>query len=320
MAEEKTRNTKLGFFVLAGTLLLVTALYLIGSKQNLFGSTFRLKARFNNVNGLMQGNNVRFAGIDVGTVESVNIVSDTAVDVVMQIEKNVQAFIKKNAIAAVGTDGLMGNKLVNINSVKEAAPPVEENDALLTLKPIEMDEMVRTLDITNTNMQVITGNLRSITDKINSKGNLWNLLLDTIISENIKSSVVNIKAMSNQGLMVTGDLRDLLSGVKNGKGSIGALITDTLLSGKIRQTVVQLKMISDTAASITGNLAPLSRQLKQGKGNLGILMKDTMLVHNLNKGILSLDTGAIGFNQNMEALKHTWPLKKYFRKKMQSKK
>lgn len=319
MANEGSRNLRLGLFVSIGTILLVTALYLIGNKQNLFGSTFRLSAQFYNVNGLMKGNNVRFAGIDVGTVESVEIVNDTAVRVVMQVEKKVQAFIKKNAIVSVGTDGLMGNKLVNINSVKTPAPPVQENDELSTLKPIEMDEMVRTLDVTNQNIRVITGNLRSITDKINSKGNLWNLLLDTVISENIKSSVVNIKLMSNQGLMITGDLHGLLQQVKNGKGGIGALITDTLLSGRINQTIVQLKSISDTAAIITGNLAPLSRQLKQGKGNLGILLQDTMLVHNLNKSILSLDTGAVNFNQNMEALKHTWPLKKYFKKKAKKK-
>ena len=91
----------------------------MGSKQNLFGSTFSISANFYNVNGLMQGNNVRYAGIDVGTVESITIINDTSVKVVMVIEKKIQPYIKKNALASIGTDGLMGNKLVNINSIKD---------------------------------------------------------------------------------------------------------------------------------------------------------------------------------------------------------
>src|SRR5689334_12869651 len=108
MSKELTRNIRLGIFVLAGTVFIIVMLYLIGSKQNLFGSTFRISAQFYTVNGLMEGNNVRFAGIDVGTVEKVEIISDSTVNVVMLIEEKIRPYIKKNAIASVGTDGLMG--------------------------------------------------------------------------------------------------------------------------------------------------------------------------------------------------------------------
>lgn len=81
----KNRNIRLGLFIATGTVLLVAALYLIGNKQNLFGSTFKISAQFKNVNGLMSGNNVRFGGIDIGTVKSVEIISDSSVNVVMII-------------------------------------------------------------------------------------------------------------------------------------------------------------------------------------------------------------------------------------------
>src|SRR4051812_7579627 len=149
MAANTKRNIRLGIFVIAGTVLLIAALYLIGSKQNLFGNSFRLQARFYNVGGLMQGNNVRFAGIDVGTVEWVRIENDTVVLVSMLLDKDVQKFIRKNAVATVGTDGLMGNKLVNINSGGDLAPQVENGDEIRSRRPVEMDEMVRTLDVTN---------------------------------------------------------------------------------------------------------------------------------------------------------------------------
>ncbi len=312
--EANSRNIRLGLFFLLGTVFLIGALYFIGSKQNLFGSTFRISANFYNVNGLMKGNNVRFAGINVGTVESVEIVSDSSVSVVMLIEESAGKFIKKNALASVGTEGLMGNKLVNINSGGKESLSVTDGDVLKTLRPIEMDEMIRTLSATNNNVEVITSNLRNITDKINSKNSLWSLLMDTVVAENIKSAFVNIKVISNQGVMITGNLKDITDGFKSGKGSIGALITDTVISSKIKQTIIKFERISDTAAVLSGNIAAIVKNLKAGKGSAGVLLSDTMLIHNLNKSVSTIDKGAGNFNENMEALKHSWPFKKYFKK------
>ncbi len=310
---DKNTNTKLGLFVLIGSTLLIAALYFIGTKQNLFGNTFKISANFHNVNGLMKGNNVRFAGIDVGTVESVEIINDSLVNVEMLIEEKTKSYIKKNSIATVGTDGLMGNKLVNINSAGIPALSVQENDVLKSLMPVEMDEMVRTLNVTNENIKVISSNLRTITDKINSKNSLWNLLLDTTVAQNLKASVVNIKLMSSQALYVTGDLKNITNDIKHGKG-IGALITDTTFSSQVNQTVVRLHKVSDSAAIVTGNVSQIVNRLKQGYGSAGVLLNDTAIIYNLNTGIKNISNGAGNFNENMEALKYSWPFKKYFKK------
>jgi len=319
MAKEVSRNLRLGWFVTIGTVLLIGALYLVGNKQNLFGSTFTITAKFYNVNGLMVGNNVRFAGIDVGTVKSVEIVTDSSVNVVMIIEKKVQRFIKKNAIANVGTDGLMGNKLININAGFDGASGVEEGDELKALRPVEMDDVARTLTATNDNLKVITGNLRSITDKINSKNSLWNILMDTVIAENVKAAIVNVKRISNQSLMITGDLKGMTEGIKKGKGMLGALTTDTLLSSKINQAVVQLNKLSDTAAIVTGDISSIVKNLKEGKGSMGVLLNDTSLVTNLNKSMENIKSGTGSFNENMEALKVSWPFRKYYKKQAKQK-
>jgi len=314
MAQENFRNIRLGLFVAAGTIVIVIALYLIGSKQNMFGSTIRVTAKFYNVNGLTQGNNVRFAGINVGTVESVDIENDTLVAVVMLLKEEVQAYMKNNSIAAVGTDGLMGNKLVNIISSKEPASLVKDGDELLTRRPLDMDDMVKTLASTNENINVISGNLRTITENLQKKNSVLGVLMDTAVADNIRSVVVNLRLMSNQGLMVTGNLKFLSQQMKEGKGTIGALIMDTVLAGRIDQTIVKLSMFSDTAAIISGDISELVRGLKNGQGSLGLLLTDTMVVHNLNKSILSIDTSAVKFSDNMEALKYSWPFKKYYKK------
>lgn len=311
---QDSKNTKLGLFVVIGTLVLIAALYFIGTKQNLFGNTFELMAKFRNVNGLMKGNNVRFAGIDVGTVKSIDIINDTAVDVVMLVEKKIQPYIKKNAVAGIGTDGLMGNKLVNINSSPWPSASVVENDVLATINPIEQDDMMRTLNATNENVKAISSNLRAMTDKLNGENNLWSLLMDTVVAGNLKTSVVNIKLMSNQALSVTGNLKGITDHIKNGKGSVGALIMDTSFASGIHQTIVNLQKVSDTAAIITGDLSFILKRLKQGQGSVGVLLNDTSFVYSLNKSLKSIDKGAGNFNENMEALKYSWPFKKYFRK------
>ena len=314
MAKEASKNIRLGVFVLAGTILLVAALYLIGNKQNLFGNTFRISAEFYNVNGLMPGHNVRFSGIDVGTVESVEIISDSSVKVVMVIEQDIRPYIRKNAIATIGTDGLMGNKLVNINSAKDYAEPIEEGDILATTRPIEQDEMIRTLNATNENMQVITSNLRTITDRINSQNTLWSLLMDTVVAENVKASIVNIRVASNQSAILTGNLTNITNDIRNGKGTLGALITDTTMAGDLKQIIVKFEDLNDSVAIITGNVSEIVNGIQNGKGSVGILLNDTTLVHNLNEGINKINTGSTLLNEDLEAVRESWPFRRYFRK------
>lgn len=315
MTREMTRNMRLGAFVITGTVLLIAALYMIGNQQNLFGSTFRISAGFYNVNGLMEGNNVRFAGIDVGTVEKIEIINDTSVNVTMIIENRVKKFIRKNAIASVGTDGLMGNRLVNINSQEIPGGQIQEGDTLHSLRPIEMDEAMRTLHTTNHNLKVITDNLRNITQRISSRNSLWNLLMDTAVAENVKASVVHIKMVSGQSAVITGNLRDIIEDVKKGKGNLGALIADTSISSRITQAVVRFERISDTAALISGNVSRIIHKIESGQGSVGILLNDTSFVHNLNLSMDNIREGSASLNENLEALKYSWPFKKYFRKK-----
>lgn len=312
---EGNKNIKLGAFVLAGTVFLILAFYFIGSKQNLFGGTFRITAKFYNINGLMKGNNVRFSGIDIGTVEAIEVVSDTSINVVMAIEKDMRVFIKKNAVASIGTDGLMGNKLVNINPGSGHSSSIAEGDELRTLNPLEMDDMVRTLSSTNENMKVITANLRAVTDKFNSDNSLWNLLTDTVLAKNVRNAVVSFKLTGEHTAVVTGELSEIVKNIKAGKGTVGTLLTDTVLSQRLQQTIVNVKAISDSVVIISGNFNDISKKLKNGKGSIGALLMDTSFVHNLNQSLIIIKQGAGGFNENMEALKYSWPFKKYYKRK-----
>lgn len=314
MEKDNPRNIKVGLFVIIGTILLIAAFYFIGNQQNLFGKTFRISANFNNVNGLQSGNNVRFGGINVGTVERVEITSDSTIKVVIIIDEKTNKYIKKNALVSIGTDGLMGNKLVNINAVNQSSAIVENGDVLKTLHPIETDDMIRTLNRTNEDVAVIAKNLKKFTEQINNSKGLWRIINDTVIADDVKSAIANLKTTTKQTAVIANNLNQIINNVKNGKGSVGALLTEDTFARKLNQTLDNVKSVSDTLALISGDLKSVSRKIRNGDGAVGTLLNDTVFVNNLNKSIKNIESGSKGFDEVMEALKHNFLLRGYFKK------
>jgi phospholipid/cholesterol/gamma-HCH transport system substrate-binding protein len=308
-------NVQLGVFVVIGLAFLLGALYLIGTNQNLFGKTFELRATFYNVNGLMKGNNVRFSGIDVGTIKKVEIVSDSSVNVTMVIEDNVHRFIKKNSIATVRTDGLMGNKLVNISNAHNPSNEMaEEGDMLGSIKPVETDMMLRTLDMTNNNLLLITSDLSRITQKLRNSNSLWSLLLDTSVAQNVKHSISNIRTTTKNTAAFTNDLNSLIQAIKTGEGLAGALLFDTASAIKFKGTIQQLQQTAENALAAANDLKAVTEQLKNGRGATGVLVNDTVFATDLKKSMRNVEAATNRFNENMEALKHNFLFRGYFRK------
>ncbi|GHN02687.1 hypothetical protein WSM22_41760 [Cytophagales bacterium WSM2-2] len=313
----KTRNVdnaKLGMFVMAGLVFLIFSLYMIGRNRNLFSSSFTISANFRNINGLMPGNNVRFSGIDVGTVAHIEIISDTLVKVSMVIDNKVRNFIKKNAVASVGTDGLMGNKLININSTVEPAPPIAAGDVLASLRPIEGDEMLRTLNTTNENMAIISNDLKRITQRINNSNALWKLTSDSTIVKDIKEAGANLKHAGRRIAETVDVASDLMKNVKQGKGLAGVILSDSTLSKKLKTAVTNIEEVSQRSVQLTGTLNDMMKQVKAGKGSAGALISDTTMAKKLKSTLVNVEQGTQRFNENMEALKHNFLFKGYFRR------
>ena len=126
MINKKINTIKLGAFITAGLLFLIVMLYMIGRDQNLFNANITLRARFSNANGLVPGNNVRYAGIQVGTVKKVKLINDTVIEVVMLIDQKYKPNIHRNSLAAIRTEGFIGNKIVNIMPGNGNAAEVED--------------------------------------------------------------------------------------------------------------------------------------------------------------------------------------------------
>jgi phospholipid/cholesterol/gamma-HCH transport system substrate-binding protein len=318
MAKQLMSNVKLGTFVLAGLLFLVLLLFMIGKNENLFGSTYVLKARFDNIQGLVAGNNVRFAGIEAGTVKKVNILSDTVIEISMIIDTKMQQIIRKNAVASIGTDGLVGNKVVNIIPGAYLESLAVEGDIIATKKKINTDDILETLQKTTSDVMVIADGLKTTVKRINKSNGLWSLLEDESIPKQLRVAINNIQSTTGKAGIMVNNLNTIVLDLKNGKGSVGELLRDTSFATNLNQAVNKIKNVGDEADSLAATISNLVVSVKEdvnnGKGPVHALLKDSSLVIKISSSLDNVQKGTDGFNQNMEALKHNFLFRGYFKK------
>lgn len=320
MTNKPIDNAKLGLLVIGGLCFMILTLYLIGINRNLLGSTFTFKVLTSNVNGLVPGNNVRFKGIDVGTVKSIDFANDSAIYITLTVDKGYKRFIKKNAIASVGTDGLMGNRLLNINSQSPDAAPIEEGETILALSPVETDEMLRTLNTTNKNIERITANLVVITNKLNASNSLWTLLADTTLTEDLRGAVKGFRRAGNNTADATETLKEMVAAYKNSDGLASHLFFDTTFVRELATSIQQLQVATTNSAKLMADLKVLSENMKQGEGTAGLVIMDTTLRNSLMKSMKSVEEGTSRFNENMEAMRSNFLFRGYFKKQEKEKK
>jgi phospholipid/cholesterol/gamma-HCH transport system substrate-binding protein len=196
----KKFKVRLGLFVAGGLAIFILAIFIIGKQKNLFNPVFKLTASFYSVSGLQVGNNIRFSGINVGTVDNISIINDSTVMVDMFIRKEVNQFIKSDCIATIGSEGLIGDKLIIITQGSTDAPLARDGEQLDSNEPVEMDAIMASLAITANNAAVISDQLAQIMIKVNSgNGTMGRLIQDSTIAENLNETIVNLKK-SSKGL------------------------------------------------------------------------------------------------------------------------
>ncbi|MBB3054604.1 MlaD family protein [Mucilaginibacter gotjawali] len=195
MKTTSSQKIKIGFFTFTGLLVLVLAIFFIGNRKNLFSSTFAVYGTFKNVNGLQVGNNVRFAGINVGVVQAINIVTDSAARVDLTLNSDVRKFIKKDSKISIGSDGLMGDKLIVIAPGGITSTEIVKNgDQLTAVNPVDVDRIIAKMTKVIDNAETLTGGLSQIVAKVNSgQGSIGRLLNSDKLSKDLEGTVRQAK-------------------------------------------------------------------------------------------------------------------------------
>ncbi|MEC4005602.1 MlaD family protein [Flavobacterium sp. SUN052] len=191
---------RLGIFIIAGLVLFIAAIFIIGKQKNLFDPVFKLSTKFKNVSGLQVGSAIRFSGINIGTVDNIEIINDSTVSVTMLIKKSVQKFIHSDSQAGIGSEGIIGDKLIVISQGSSKAKLLNDGQSISSTEPIETDAIMSSLKTTADNAAIATSEINLILGKINrGDGTLGRLIQDKSMANNIDKTLINLKN-SSKGL------------------------------------------------------------------------------------------------------------------------
>ncbi len=310
MRSTKNRRAVIVGIVLAvGLLLFALGVFTLGGQKKTFTTTITLQAIFDDVNGLQRGNNIWFSGVKVGTIRSIHFDPNAKVLVAMNVDEDVQRFIHKDARAKVSTDGLIGNKIIQIFGGNPATGQVVSGDTLRVESVAGMEGMMDTLQQNNRNLLAITANFRNISnDLIAGKGTAGRILTQDEMANSLQSSLNALNVAVRNAQALTTNL-NAFSAQLNKPGTFASdLVHDTAIFRRARTAVSQLQ-------AATANIQNVSNKLGDPSTPLGVLMSDQQAAADLRATLRNLNAGTAKLDTNMEALQHNFLLRGFFKKK-----
>lgn len=243
-----SRTIRIGAFIFVALLIFGAAVFLIGEKQFLFSPTYKLKANFDNVAGLDEGAPVRAGGVRIGTVNKIQLPGrpNEKVLIEMQLENSTQSVIRKDSVAAIETEGLLGSKYLEITFGSAQGAPIRDGDTLPTRPPLDYADIAR------------------------KAGNAIDSTKQAI--DAAKEAIDMSKAAINNLTVATDDVKSITDKINSGEGTIGAFVNDRRTFDNINAITASLRGVVDEAK-----------------------------------------VGVVSFQENMEALKHNFLLRGFFK-------
>lgn len=313
---EKKRSITVGLFVLLGLVILVAGILVLGTQQNKFSKNLVVTTYFDDVKGLKVGNNVWFSGVKVGIVKEIKFQSIDDVKVVMHIEEKSSEFIREDVVAKLGSDGLIGNSIVNLVGGSNEAPPIKNEDVIDSEKGTDTEAMFATLQTNNENLVEITKNFALISkDMVEGKGVVGALLTDSTITASLAGSLNSLNKVMSDASQASANLAVLTKKLNNNEGLIHDLTTDTEVFASLRESAAQLQGVTQTATALMNNLNETSARLNSPDNAIGVLTNDPAAADEIKQILRNLNLSTQKLDQNMEALQSNFLLRGFFKKK-----
>jgi phospholipid/cholesterol/gamma-HCH transport system substrate-binding protein len=199
-----SRAFRLGVFIVSTLAILIVGVFLIGDRQFLFSRTYEVRTAFKNVSGLVGGAEVRIGGIHKGTVTEIEMPSQPGglMTVVMNLERSTRKIVRKDSVASIQTEGLLGSKYVEISFGSDKAPPIDNGGSIASVPPLDIsDLMKKTNEILETTQQTMS-NVQEGTDHFKEIG----------------------------------------AKIDQGQGTMGALVNDRKMYDRLNETASQAKL------------------------------------------------------------------------------
>lgn len=313
-SQDMKQGAKLGGFVLGGILIFLTALFYLGRENNLFNKTFTVSAIFKNVEGLKEGDNVWLSGVKIGMVKQVQIVSEGEVIVILSLKDKQNQFIKKDATAFVGSDGLVGNKIVVIRP-GIANQVIHDNDTINALSPTDTQELFNIAKEVGVNARSISDDLKLISARLNrGEGVFGELLRDGPVAEDLRNTITSLKNTSENTQLVTEKAKHLMNEINNGDGLLTKLIKDTAYALTFQQTLQDISKVGDNSKKMSEDLKGIITKMNSQDNAIGVLLTDTLFAQKLRSTMNNAQAASLKLDDNMKAMQHNFLFRGYFKK------
>jgi len=302
-----------GLFVAVGVAILAGGILTIGDLNDTFTSKVSVSAVFDEVGGLQRGDNIWYAGVKVGVVKTLGFDEGSRVVVEMKVDEEAARVIHGDALAKIGSDGLIGSTIVVIHGGTAGKAPLEEGDILEVSKAVSTEDIMTTLQQNNTNLVAITTDLKSISANLAAgAGSVGKLLNDDALYTKVVDAVSTLEIAAANAGTLTASLSTFAGKLNREGGLPNDLVTD-------RTTYASLTGAVEGFQHAGAHASDLMEALARGVGNpntpIGTLTRDEQAGMDLKGTLDNLHLGSRLLVEDLEAAQHNFLLRGYFKKK-----
>ena len=307
------RAVWVGIFILLGIIFLAGGILMIGNLHSTFKKKMKVVAFFDDISGLQSGNNVWFSGVKIGTVGKISFYEESQVEVSINLDVKAQEYIRKNAKIKIGSDGLIGNRILIIYGGTTRVAQVESGDTLNVEKTFSQDDMINTLQENNVNLLAITNAVKTLsTNILAGEGTLGKLVTNDKMYDNMEAASASLLTASNGASKLVNSLNQFSSGL-NTKGTLAnELVNDTVVFNSLKASALQVRQLADSANAMMNNLQAAE---KNPNTALGVLLHDEQTGTDLKQTVKNLNSSSEKLDEALEAAQHSFFLRGYFKKK-----
>lgn len=302
------------FFLLGLALIWVTRETLSGGKV-FHEKGYNLIAGFDTLKELKEGDEVRMAGVRIGSVKKTRLAGRRA-EAILEIDPAIK--IKSDATATIVTGALISTGYISVDMGSNDAPDLQPGAEIKTGTSPDLQQMmsqigemgkklesalgnigsalggdnkspglVQKLDQLVTenreNIQKTTANLADITQKVNKgEGTLGKLLNDPKLHDELVATIGDIKNSATEAKNFIANAQSIIDEVKKGKGAIGTLVFDQKAGDDLKASIANLRAVSD--------------KIQQGQGSLGKLLNDDSLIRDAQSIMKKADRALEGLD------------------------
>ncbi|MCB9680581.1 MAG: MCE family protein [Alphaproteobacteria bacterium] len=307
------RAVLVGLFVTVAVAILAGGILTIGDIHSTFTRKITVHAVFPEVSGLQVGDNVWAAGLKVGTVSELGFVGPGEVQVALEVDRDAAPFIHGDALAKIGSDGLIGNRIVVLHGGTDGSSSLADGATLGTDSSVSTEEVLDTLQKNNENLLAITSDLKDVVHKVSEgEGTVGRLLMEDGLYEDVRGTVASLQQASDNAVDLTHAIAAFAADL-NKPGTLPHQIThDTTTFAKLTDTVDRLKEAGEAAKQLVTGLADT---VKDPNTPVGTLLHDREAGGDVKQTLAQLNESTALLAEDLEALQHNFLLRPYFKKK-----